>query len=60
MEREVIPDSTGEGMLKIACEPIFPNDKSGKNYFKLEGIDVFQATRNYVEYQKSQVDSAPK
>lgn len=59
-EREVVPDTVGEAMLKIACEPNFPNDKSGKSYFKLEGVDVFQATKNYVEYSKSQTDIAPK
>jgi len=48
VESEVVPDSIGEGILKIACEPNFPNDKSGNSYFKLEGIDVFQATRNYM------------
>lgn len=57
---EVIPDSMGEAILKIACEPVFPNDKSGNSYFKLEGIDVFQATKNYVEVRKLQIDSAPK
>jgi hypothetical protein len=56
----VVPDSTGESMLKIACEANFPRDSSGEKYFKLNGIDVFQATRNYVDMRKSQVDSAPK
>jgi hypothetical protein len=60
VEEEVVPDSVGEAMLKIACESNFPNDKSSNSYFKLEGMDVFQATRNYVEHIKSQVDSAPK
>ena len=59
-ETEVVPDSTGEAMLKIACEPNFPNDKSGNNYFKLDGLDVYQATKNYVNYRKSQQDAAPK
>lgn len=60
VEKEMVPDSLGEAMLKIACEPNFPNDKSSKDYFKLEGVDVFQATKNYVEYKKSKIDSAPK
>ena len=59
-ESAVIPDSTGEGVLKIACEPNFPRDTSGSKYFKLDSNDVFQATRNYVEMKKSQIDSAPK
>ena len=59
-EGAVIPDSTGEAMLKIACEPTFPRDVSGIKYFKLEGNDVFQATKNYAEMRKSQMDNAPK
>ncbi len=56
----VVPDSTGEAMLKIACEASFPNDKSEKKYFKLKNNDPFLTTRNLVEYNKSQVDQAPK
>jgi len=59
-ESAVVPDSTGEAVLKIACEPNFPRDTSGIKYFKLENNDVFQATKNYVELQRSQVDTAPK
>ena len=47
-------------MLKIVCEPSFPRDTSGSKYFKVEANDVFEATRNYVDYQKSKVDFAPK
>ena len=32
VETEVVPDSIAEALLKIACEPNFPNDKSGKNF----------------------------
>lgn len=59
-EQAVVPDSTGEATLKMACEPSFPNDKSAKNYFKIDNNDPFLATRNFVEYQKSQIDQAPK
>ncbi len=59
-ESEVIPDSNGEGMLKIACDPIFPNDMSEKNYFKIPGNDVFLATRIYVETMNSKIDNTPK
>ena len=59
-EDAAIPDSTGEAMLKIACKPNFPNDKSGNDYFKLENNDVFQATRNYADMISSQTDAAPK
>ena len=59
-ETPVVPDSTGESMLKLACEAGFPRDGSGSKYVKVEGNDVFQATKNLIEYQKSQVDVAPK
>lgn len=59
-ETEVIPDSTGESMLKIACAADFPKNKSNKEYFKIDNNDVFQATRNYIEYVKSQKDTAPQ
>ena len=59
-EEPTIPDSTGEAILKIACEANFPRDTSGEKYFKLEGNDVFQATKNFVEYRKTQMDVAPK
>ncbi|WP_448479903.1 surface-adhesin E family protein [Pseudoxanthomonas mexicana] len=54
------PDTTGEAVLKIACEPSFPKDTSGKNYFKLDANDVFKARDNWVRHQDSQVDLAPK
>lgn len=59
-ESEVIPDSVGETILKVACDPSFPNDKSEKYYFKVKNNDIFQATRNYIESQNSKIDSAPK
>ena len=59
-EDAVIPDSTGEGVLRIACQSDFPRNKSDKDYFILKNNDVFQATRNYVEYKRSQIDEAPK
>lgn len=60
MEHEAAPDSIGEAVLKIACEPIFPNDKSNISYYRLDGVDVFQATKIFVELMKDQNDSAPK
>lgn len=59
-EQVVTPDSTGDGMLKIACKSNFPNDTSEKEYFKLLDNDVFKATRNYGEFTSSQSDLAPK
>jgi hypothetical protein len=59
-EQNVIPDSTGEAILKIACDPTFPNDKTASRYFKLENNDPLLSTRNIVNYKKSQVDQAPK
>ena len=59
-EQVVVPDSTGEAMLKIVCKANFPNDKSGNEYFRVENNDVFQSTRNYAEMISSQTDAAPK
>ncbi len=59
-EEPTTPDSTGEAMLNIACEANFPRDTSSEKYFKIEGNDVFEATKKFVEYRKSQVDVAPK
>lgn len=55
----VTPDSVGEGMLKIACDGNFPNDKSKTKYFKLDSNDVFQATKAIVEAEKKATDTAP-
>lgn len=59
-EQVVVPDSIGEAMLKLACEPTFPNDKSGKFYVKLDDNDPFAATKRLIEYKQSQQDNAPK
>jgi len=59
-ETSVIPDSTGEAVLKVVCEPNFPRDTSGKKYFKIPGNDIFQATRIYSDALNSQIDTAPK
>ena len=59
-EQEVVPDSTGEGMLKIACVTDFPKDKPDKPYFTISGNDVFAFTRQFVEWADSQKDQAPK
>lgn len=60
LETEVTPDSIGEAILKISCESTFPFDKSEKKYFKLNVTDIFEFTRRFAEYEKSQIDSAPK
>lgn len=59
-ESAVIPDSTGEAVLKIACQANFPRDTSGTTYFKINDNDIFQATSRLVELRKSQQDNAPK
>ena len=56
----VTPDTTGDAMLKVACAANFPRDTSEKYYFKLDNVDVFQATKNYEVYRKSRIDTAPK
>lgn len=59
-EEEVILDSIGEAALKMVCDPSFPNDTSGRVYFKLVNNDPFLSTRNLVEFNKSKIDNAPK
>jgi hypothetical protein len=59
-ETAAVPDSSGEAVVKIACDPSFPRDTSSNKYFKLENNDPMLATKNYVEFLKSQIDSAPK
>ncbi|WP_155950986.1 surface-adhesin E family protein [Rhodanobacter sp. OR87] len=56
----VLPDSTAERMLKIACEPSFPSDASSEKYWKLADNDIFEARNVYLHYQNSRIDTAPK
>jgi hypothetical protein len=56
----IVPDSIGDGIQKIACESKFPYDKSETKYFKLKNSDVYGFVNNYIEYQKTQIDLAPK
>lgn len=61
--KPVVPDSIGEAMLKIFCQPNFPRDTSGNYYFKIDGNDVFKVRDQWVEwvdYQNRQIDLAPK
>jgi hypothetical protein len=59
-ESAVVPESTGEAIMKIVCKSNFPYDKSGADYFRLKSNDVYQATRSYADLINSQSDSAPK
>ena len=59
-ERPVVFGTTAEAMLKIACEPTFPRDTSGEKYIKVPNNDIFQFTRDFVEYEKSRKDLAPQ
>jgi len=54
-----VPDSVGEAIMKIACEPNFPNDTSGNSYFKIIGNDVFKTTKYYTASYLTP-DPAPK
>lgn len=61
IESAAVPDSIGEGTMKVACQTNFPNDTSANSkYVKIQDNDVFAATRRMVEYKKSQTDNAPK
>lgn len=53
----VVPDTTGEAMLKIFCEPSFPNDKSEEKYWKIIDNDVYKARDAIVS---AGIDIAPK
>lgn len=57
--RPATPDTVGESILEIACEPNFPRDMSGEKYFKIVSNDVFQARDDYVRL-RAQNDTAPK
>lgn len=61
-EKSAVPDSIGEGVLKIACMADFPRNTPGTktSYFKIEGNDIFAATKLFVEFYKGRVDNAPK
>jgi hypothetical protein len=55
------PDSLGEGIIQMACEPNFPNDTSKTRYFKLFNNDVYKTTQSYAEtFLSSKKDPAPK
>lgn len=56
----VPPDSIGETVLKIACEPNFPRDTTGSSYFMIDPNDVFKARDIWLQHESSQVDTAPK
>ena len=62
LESSVVPDSIGEGVLKVACMADFPrNTPSTKtSYFKVGDNDIFAATKRFIELYESQVDKAPK
>lgn len=59
IEDAVTPDTAGEKILKVSCEPGFPKSNSD-SYFRIEHNDVFLATRVFAETMNSQVDNAPK
>lgn len=59
-ESIITPDTIGDGMQKLVCAASFPNDKSGKLYFKIDNNDVYTATERYMEGMKSLQDDAPK
>jgi hypothetical protein len=54
------PDTTGESIIKIACESNFPRDTSEKYYYKVEGNDIFKFRDDYLRYLNAKVDTAPK
>lgn len=61
-EDSIIPDSIGEGIMKVVCTTDFPkNSPATKNlYFKIDDNDVFAATKRFIEAKKSRIDNAPQ
>lgn len=57
---EVVPDSISEEILKTSCASDFPKNQSKKNYFPVKNNDVFEFTKNFVDYLDSLKDTAPK
>lgn len=60
VEQDVLPDSTGEVFMKIACSPKFPELNADSPYRPAPKNDVFGTTKTVVEVDKSQSVSAPK
>ena len=60
----VAPDTIGEAWQQVACQSDFPKNTSGNSYFRIEGGDLFKATKNIVANMEagklSRIDSAPK
>jgi len=61
-ERQVSPDSVGEGVFKAVCMADFPRNTPATKgiYFTLGDNDIFAFTKRLVEIRKGQVDNAPK
>lgn len=61
-ENSVVPDSVGEGILKVACMADFPRKTPAtkNSYSKIVDNDIFEATKFFVEYKKNKTDNAPK
>lgn len=58
---EVIPDSVGEGMLKVVCTPDFPKNKSRSLYYPATDNDVFKHAADLFDFQRAKyTDPAPK
>lgn len=60
-EEIAIPDSIGDGLLKVVCLADFPKNTPATkdSYFRLKGNDIFLATKIFVELRKSSIDNAP-
>ncbi len=58
-EEAVIPDSSGETILKLACMKNFPNAKNSF-YYKVENNDIYQDAKQRADYAKTHTDLAPQ
>ncbi|NYG33606.1 surface-adhesin E family protein [Sphaerotilus montanus] len=58
--QDIIPDSIGEGIMRVVCASDFPKSKSRDVYFPIEDSDLYKNTNEYFEYIRSKADPAPK
>jgi len=58
--KAIVPDSKGDEIARIVCQPDFPRNTSEKDYIKVENNDVFIAARVWAETLRDMLDKAPK
>jgi len=60
-ERDVIPGTVDETILETVCASDFPQDRSGKHYFRIKGNDIYRAAKDVFDSKNAQnIDPAPR